>query len=102
MGKCRGCGEAVDEGNPVNGRMFVAGGAGAMHIECELSGLKGCCDEQISIANDLGEELELLKTKNDELLADNERLKAFIADKIHDATRERMMMEVDYKGVGCD
>ena len=29
------------------------------------------------------------------LRAENERLKAFIADKIHDATRERMLMEVD-------
>ena len=28
------------------------------------------------------------------LRAENERLKAFIADKIHDATRERMLMEV--------
>ena len=37
-----------------------------------------------------------------QLRADNERLKAFIADKIHDATRERMLMEIDYKGVGCE
>ena len=29
------------------------------------------------------------------LRAENERLKAFIADKIHDATRERMLMEVN-------
>jgi len=28
------------------------------------------------------------------LTAENERLKAFIADKIHDATVERMMLEV--------
>ena len=28
------------------------------------------------------------------LRAENERLKAFIADRIHDATRERMLMEV--------
>ena len=40
--------------------------------------------------------------KIERLRADNERLKAFIADKIHDATRERMMMEIDYKGVGCE
>ena len=31
-----------------------------------------------------------------ELKAENERLKAFIADKIHDATREQMMMEIRY------
>ena len=37
-----------------------------------------------------------------QLRADNERLKAFIADKIHDATREQMMMEIDYKGVECE
>ena len=43
-----------------------------------------------------------IQRKIEKLTAENERLKAFIADKIHDATRERMMMEVDYKGVGCE
>ena len=28
------------------------------------------------------------------LLSENECMKAFIADKIHDATRERMLMEI--------
>lgn len=35
----------------------------------------------------------------DRLTAENERLKAFIADKIHDATRERMLMEIEYEGI---
>jgi hypothetical protein len=34
----------------------------------------------------------------EQLRAENKRLKAFIADKIHDATRERMLMEIDYRG----
>ena len=42
------------------------------------------------------------RSEIDQLRAENARLKAFIADKIHDATREQMMMEIDYKGVGCE
>ena len=33
----------------------------------------------------------------EQLRAENERLKAFIADKIHDATREQMMMEIQHE-----
>ena len=48
------------------------------------------------------QENRALEAEIKQLRADNERLKAFIADKIHDATREQMMMEIDYKGVECE
>jgi cell division protein FtsB len=40
------------------------------------------------------QENRALEAEIKRLRAENERLKAFIADKIHDATRERMLMEV--------
>ena len=41
-------------------------------------------------------EMALLRRENETLLAENERLRAFIADKIHDASIERMMMEIGW------
>ena len=41
---------------------------------------------------------EWQETCNCHLHDEIERLKAFIADRIHDATREEMLMEVDYDG----
>ena len=43
-------------------------------------------------------ELERLQAKVKELRADNERLKAFIADRIRDARREEMLMQINYRG----
>jgi cell division protein FtsB len=40
------------------------------------------------------QENRALEAEIKRLRAEAERLKAFIADKIHDATRERMLMEV--------
>ena len=51
---------------------------------------------------DSSAEIVMCHVEIEQLRAENERLKAFIADKIHDATRERMLMEIDYKGVGCE
>ena len=34
----------------------------------------------------------------EELRADNKRLKAFIADRIRDARREEMLMQINYRG----
>jgi len=36
----------------------------------------------------------MLLKESEALRAENERLRAFIADRIHDATVERMMLEV--------
>ena len=42
-------------------------------------------------------EVEWAVTEIERLTAENERLKAFISDRIHDATRERMLMEINYR-----
>ena len=47
------------------------------------------------IADTTGTHMIVTVKEWERLRAENERLKAFIADKIHDATRERMLMEVD-------
>jgi cell division protein FtsB len=55
-------------------------------------------EDVFDIAKNIGKIEANLEAKNAEikkLRADNERLKAFIADKIHDATRERMLMELE-------
>ena len=43
-------------------------------------------------------EIRRLRARPEELKAENERLKAFISDRIHDATREEMLMAIDHRG----
>ena len=62
------------------GRLTAENEAMAKHIEAVQITWDGCDSERM------------------ELRAKNERLTAFIADKIHDASRERMLMEIGGAG----
>ena len=66
------------------------------HLRCARSSDECQCLDCLA-ADEINRLLEIKKTLSLQaagLLTENERLKAFIADKIHDATRERMLMEV--------
>lgn len=51
--KCRGCGETVDEGNPIHPRQCVNG---EMHVSCELKRLNALLEEGLGIQESLATE----------------------------------------------
>jgi len=59
--KCRGCGEAVDEKNHAHGRQYLAGGPGAMHVDCEFKRLRELLAEARSMEKTADAEIERLR-----------------------------------------
>ena len=77
-------------------------GLDGYHVEDVLSVALECLDLLRQAEAQRDAVAETSSAEIDRLTAENEHLKAFISDRIHDATREAMLVEVNYGCKGRD